>query len=406
VKPSALLLVLPLVLSLLAALPLAVRGGADEVPAAGAPAAAPAPAPAAPSEEVVPSTPGPDGDPAAPNPPFRLRPPFPGERHFASLRQITFGGQNAEAYWSGDERRLVFQAQRGQLGADQIFVMDADGRNLRLASTGKGRTTCAYFLPGDQRILYASTHLAGDAPPTTPPFDPKLGYVWSVFSSYDVFTANPDGSDVVRLTDAPGYDAEATVSPRGDRIVFTSTRDGDLDLYSMAIDGTDVKRLTDAPGYDGGAFYSADGAKIVWRAPNREDVDVEETRSLLARELVRPRKLEIWVMDADGSNKTMITRNGAANFAPYWHPDGRRVVFSSNMDDPRSGNFELYLVDTLTGETARVTHFARTREGAHRPDDFDGFPMFTRDGKRLVFCSNRWNDRPNETNVFVADWVD
>ena len=174
----------------------------------------------------------------------------------------------------------------------------------------------------------------------------------------------------------------------------------------MNLDGSDVKRLTDAPGYDGGAFFSWDGKKIVWRAPNREDVDVEESQALLARQLVRPNKLEIWVMDADGSNKVQVTRNGAANFGPFFHPDNRRIIFASNMDDPKGRNFELYLVDSESGEVERVTHFERWREGAHNSDDFDGFPMFTSDGKRLVFCSNRFNDIPNETNVFVADWID
>jgi len=356
------------------------------------------------STKIVPSSPTAEQPADAPNPPSVLRPTEPGEKHLAKLRQLTFGGQNAEAYWSFDEKRLIFQATRGPLKADQIFVMDPDGSNLSLVSTGKGRTTCAYFLPGDVRILYASTHLAGDEPPQPPPFDPSLGYVWPIWFSYEIFTAKPDGSDVVQLTHSPGYDAEATVSPTGDRIVFTSTRDGDLDLYSMNLDGTDVKRLTNAPGYDGGAFFSWDGKKIVWRAPARDDVDPDEVHKLLQRQLVRPNRLEIWIMDADGSNKTMVTHNGAANFGPFWHPDNRRIIFASNMDDPRHMNFDLYLVDSATGDVERVTTFQRTREGSHRSDDFDGFPMFTSDAKRLVFCSNRYNDVPNETNVFVADW--
>ncbi len=360
-----------------------------------------------PSSAIVPSTPPADGDPAAPNAPSVLRQPFEGEKHFGRMRQLTFGGQNAEAYWSFDESKLIFQATRGTLTADQIFTMKPDGSDLRMVSTGQGRTTCSYFLPGDERILYASTHLAGAKPEPIPEYDRrKLGYVWPIFNSYEIFTSLPDGSTLVNLSNSPGYDAEATVSPKGDRIVFTSTRDGDLDLYTMNLDGSDVKRVTDAPGYDGGAFFSWDGKKIVWRAPNRDDVDVEESKALLKRELVRPNKLEIWVMDADGSNKVQVTRNGAANFGPFFHPDNRRIIFSSNMDAPKGRNFELYLVDTETGETERVTHFQRWREGARSSDDFDGFPMFTSDGKRLVFCSNRFNDVPNETNVFVVDWID
>ncbi len=332
--------------------------------------------------------------------------PFPGEKHLRNLRQLTFAGENAEAYWSFNERHLIFQSTRDAFTADQIYIMDAHGRNPRLVSTGKGRTTCSYFMPGDTRIVYASTHGAGDAPPKKPPYDRKLGYVWPIFNSYAIYTADPDGSNIKVLADSPGYDAEATVSPTGDRIVFTSTRDGDLELYSMAIDGSDVKRLTDAPGYDGGAFFSWDGKKIVWRAPSREGLDIEETKRLLARQLVRPSKLEIWIMDADGSNKRMITNNGAANFGPFWHPDGKRIIFSSNMHDPRGGNFELYIIDIDTLKVEQVTHFERKRPGARRSDDFDGFPMFTRNGKRLVFCSNRFNAEANDTNVFVADWID
>ena len=332
--------------------------------------------------------------------------PFEGERHFKNLRQLTFGGENAEAYWSFDEKRLVFQSTRPPYTADQIFIMNADGSDVRLVSTGKGRTTCSYFLPGDKQIVYASTHGAGDEPPKPPKRDRSLGYVWAVYNSYEIYRANDDGSKPEAIVSSPAYDAEATVSPAGDRIVFTSTRDGDLDLYTCKLDGSDVKRVTDAPGYDGGAFFSWDGKKIVWRAPNREDVNVEETQALLKRELVRPSKLEIWIMNADGSDKRMITRNGAANFGPFWHPDGKRIIFSSNLGDPKGMNFELYTVHIETLEIKQVTHFARHRPGSRRSDDFDGFPMFTRDGKRLVFCSNRHNDKPNETNVFVCDWVE
>jgi Tol biopolymer transport system component len=364
------------------------------------------PPPPIPTTDIVPSTPPADGDPKAPNPPSVLRPPFENETRLATLRQLTFGGQNAEAYWSFDETKLIFQATRGTLKADQIFIMNDDGSDLRMVSTGFGRTTCAYFMPGDSRILYASTHMKERQPAPAPQYVPPYGYVWHVFDSYEIFTARPDGTNVVNLSASPRYDAEATIAPTGDKMVFTSTRDGDLDLYTCNLDGSNVKRVTDAPGYDGGAFFSWDGKKIVWRAPDRSMVDVEETKALLARQMVRPNVLEIWIMDADGSNKKQITSNGAANFGPFWHPDGKRVIFSSNMDSKDGTNFELYLVDVETGDLERVTHFERKREGARRSDDFDGFPMFTRDGTRLVFCSNRFNDIANETNVFVADWVD
>jgi len=337
--------------------------------------------------------------------PAVARQPLPQEKHFKALRQLTFGGENAEAYWSFDEKELIFQSTRPPFTADQIFTMNADGSDVKLVSNGKGRTTCAYFLPGDQEILYASTQAAGAAPP--PPPDHSRGYVWAIYPSYDIYVARADGASPHRITSTPGYDAEATVSPKGDRIVFTSVRDGDIELYSMKLDGSDVKRLTNRLGYDGGAFYSWDGKRIVWRAPGADD-DVAKTdyEALLKQGLVRPTRLEIWVMDADGSNKRQVTNNGKANFAPFWHPDNRRVIFASNHEDPEGMNFDLYLVDVETGALERVTWFQRRREGAHRSDDFDGFPMFTHDAKRLVFCSNRFNDKPNETNVFVADWVE
>jgi Tol biopolymer transport system component len=288
---------------------------------------------------------------------------------------------------------------------DQEYVVDLATGDSHRISKGKGRTTCGYFEDGSRRVFYASTHLADAACP--PPPDQSKGYVWPMFASYDIVSHALDGSGFRRLTEAPGYDAEATVSPKGDRIVFTSVRDGDIELYSMNLDGSDVKRLTERPGYDGGAFFSWDGKRIVWRAPGADDDVTKSDYGLLLKEgLVKPNRLEIWVMDADGSNKKQVTRNGQANFAPFWHPDGKRVIFATNHHDPDGMNFDLFLVDVETGALERVTWFERMREGAHRSDDFDGFPMFTRDGKRLVFCSNRSNDKPNETNVFVADWTE
>jgi len=326
------------------------------------------------------------------------------EKRFANLRQLTFSGENAEAYWSFDEKHLVFQSRPNRTAADQIFIMDQNGGDKTLLSTGFGRTTCSYFLPGDKQILYASTHGAGKEPPAPP--DRSRGYVWALYPSFNTYVVDLDGKNIRPLITSPAYDAEATVSPAGDRIVFTSTRDGDIELYSCKLDGSDVIRLTNRPGYDGGAFFSWDGKKIVWRAPGEElDLSKTDYKTLLRKHIVRPNKLEIWTMNADGSDKRQITRLGRASFGPFWHPDNRRVIYSSNIGDPRRGSFELFLVDTEDGKTERVTYFERVREGAHRADDFDGFPMFTRDAKRLVFCSNRYNDKPNETNVFVVDWL-
>jgi Tol biopolymer transport system component len=316
------------------------------------------------------------------------------ETHFAGLRQLTFGGQNAEAYWSPDDESLIFQATPRDGSCDQEYIMTARGENLRRVSTGEGRTTCGYFVPGKDRIVYSSTHLESATCPPEPDF--SQGYVWALYPSYDIFEADRDGSNVVRLTDTPGYDAEATISRDGEWIVFTSMRDGDLDIYKMRVDGSDVTRLTDAVGYDGGPFFSYDGTKIVYRAYHPESPEkIEAYRELLGRNLIRPSTLDIWVMNADGSGKRRLTDNGAANFGPYFYPDGSRVIFSSNLGDPAGREFDLYAVGVDGSGLERITW----------TPDFDGFPMFNSDGTQLVFASNRGNELPRETNLFIADWV-
>lgn len=317
------------------------------------------------------------------------------EVHLANLRQLTFGGQNAEAYFSPDDERLIFQATPRDGNCDQQYVMRTDGSELRRVSTGLGRTTCGYFVPGSERIVYSSTHLGGEACPAEPDF--SQGYVWAIYPSYDVFSAAPDGGDLSRLTETEGYDAEATLSRDGEWIVFTSTRDGDLDIYKMRTDGSDVTRLTDEVGYDGGPFLSYDGTKIVYRAHHPEtEEQVADYQRLLSQDLIRPSALDIWIMDADGSNKRRLTDNGAANFGPYFFPNGERVIFSSNMDDPEGREFDLYAIDVTGENLERITYTG----------DFDGFPMFDSDGDQLVFASNRGNELPRETNLFIADWVD
>ncbi len=319
---------------------------------------------------------------------------LPGEKHFRNVKQLTFGGENAEAYFSFDNKWLSFQTTRDGVECDQIFVMGTDGSKLRRVSSGKGRTTCAYFMPGGKKVLYASTHLGGDACPPKPDF--SKGYVWALYPEYDIFVTDLKTGKLDRLTSTPGYDAEATLSPDGRKIVFTSVRDGDLDIYTMNLDGSDVKRLTTEPGYDGGAFYSADSKWIVYRASRPEAGEtMERYKSLLSQGLIEPRALEIWVMRADGSDKRRITSNGKANFAPFFHPDGKRIIFASNMDDPKGRNFDIYIINVDGTGLERVT----------MNETFDGFPMFSKDGKRLVFASNRNAAKVGETNLFIADWV-
>lgn len=318
------------------------------------------------------------------------------EVHLRDIRQLTFEGENAEGYWSADGRKLVYQARKGKTGfdCDQIFEYDIESGKSRLVSTGKGRTTCAYFHADDLRILYASTHLGGDDCPPEP--GRENGYVWPLYDSFDIFSVHAKNpKDLVRLTDTKGYDAEGTYCPATRRIIFTSVRDGDIDLYSMKDDGSDVQRLTDRPGYDGGAFYSNDGKQIVWRAGYPEtSIELEQYRTLLARGLVRPSKMEIYVADADGSKQKQVTKNGKANFAPFFFPNGKRVIWAANLEAPR--DFHLYAKDVAGGERERITYASR----------FNSFPMFSPDGKWLVFASNRNNKQEGDTNLFLARWQD
>ncbi len=321
--------------------------------------------------------------------------PLPGENHLGALRQLTFGGENAEAYLSFDEEHLVYQSTRDGWPCDQIFRIPLSGGKNTLVSTGRGRTTCAYFLPGDQDIIYSSTHAADDG--CLPDPDRSHGYVWKLYPEFDIYVTGPDKKQPKSLISGPGYDAEATVSPTGDLIVFTSMRDGDPEIYTAAVDGTDITRLTHTRGYDGGPFFSRDGRKIVYRANHPEGKEELATYDEIVKQnLVRPTRLELFVMNADGSNQTQVTRNGAANFGPFFHPDGDRIIFASNINDPRGRNFELYLVNVDGSGRQQVTH----------NESFDGFPVFTSDGKTLIFASNRGGKQRGDTNVFVAEWKD
>jgi len=323
--------------------------------------------------------------------PLRL----PQEKHLSNIRQLSFGGENAEAYFSGDGKKLIFQSTRDGRGCDQIYTMNIDGSDVQMVSTGKGRTTCSYYYPDGKRITYSSTHLAGADCPPKPDF--SRGYVWAIYPGYDIFSAAPNGSDLKQVTKTPGYDAESVISPNGKKIAFTSMRDGDLDIYTMDIDGKNVKRLTNEIGYDGGPFWSYDNEWIVFRAHHpKTEKDIDDYKSLLKENLIRPTALEIWVMKADGSGKRQLTNNSKANFAPYFFPDGKRVIFASNVNDPKGRDFDLYTINIDGSGLERIT-FNPT---------FDGFPMFSPDGKKLVFASNRNFKTEGETNVFIADWVE
>lgn len=336
---------------------------------------------------------------------------IPAEHHLKNVRQLTFGRQNAEAYFSFDGTQLIFQSTNRwttdtyadalspadtPLGCYQMYVLDMNSGKIRMVSTGVGVTTCGYFFPGNRRVLYSSTHLKS---PTCPPKPPRDGtYRWAL-DDYDIFSVKIDGQGMQRLTNTPGYDAEATISPDGKTIVWTSVRDGDLDIYAMNIDGTHMRRLTDEPGYDGGAFFSPDSRRIVYRAQRVHTAEqTERYKALLAQGLVEPGQLEIFVMNADGSDKHQVTANGASNFAPSFFPDGRHIVFSSNVETRGGGgrpSFHLYSIkDDGTG-------LERLTSQGH----FNSFPMWSPDGKKLVWVSDRGAKAPGEFNVFLADWA-
>ena len=321
-----------------------------------------------------------------------------------NIRQLTFGGDNAEAYWSFDGTMLTFQSTSENFGTscDQIFyirpfVQDPASGVPTMISTGKGRTTCSYFLPGDTTVVYASTHLGDEACPATPARREDGRYVWPIYPDFDIFVTNLKGDILQQLTHEPGYDAEATVSPSGDKIVFTSLRTGDLELFTMNIDGTEVRQVTHALGYDGGAFFSPDGTKLIFRAsrPKTEE-EIKIYKDLLQEGLVMPTQMELFICNVDGSDMRQITNLGKANWCPFFHPSGQRVIFASNHETERGFPFNLYLINTDGTNLERVTH-----DGT-----FDAFPMFSPDGRYLVFSSNRNNGGKRDTNLFFAEWVE
>jgi len=320
---------------------------------------------------------------------------FPEEKHLKNIRMLTPEGENAEAYLSFDEKKLIYQSTHGNLQCDQIFTMNIDGSDKKLVSTGKGKTTCSYFLQGDSLIIYASTHLENENCPPLP--DRSKGYVWKLYESFDIFLAKADGSNVKRLTSTYGYDAEATVSPKGDKIIFTTTRDGDPELYTMDLDGSNQTRLTFEKGYDGGAFFSLDGSKIVFRASRpKTEQEFADYNDLVKNGYVRPTALEIYTMDADGKNMKQITHLSKASFAPFFFPDGQKIIFSSNAGSKTGRNFDLFMINSDGSGLEQITF----------NESFDGFPMFTRDGKHLIFASNRYNKKEGDTNIFIADWIE
>ena len=329
---------------------------------------------------------------------------YPQEKHFQNMRQLTFGGDNAEAYWSFDDNKLVLQIKNPawDVNCDQIFYFDMtasnfDGSRPPMISTGMGRTTCAYFLPGNETIVYASTHLGGEDCPPEPERRTDGKYLWPIYPTYDIFTADLEGNILSQLTSEPGYDAEATVSAQGDKIVFTSDRSGDLELYTMNLDGSDVKQITNELGYDGGAFFSPDGTQLIFRSSRPQTAEAKaEYQSLLSEGLVAPTDMELYICNVDGSDLRQLTDLGKANWAPFFHPSGEKVIFSSNHKGVRGFEFNLFMINVDGTGLEQISY----------DEVFDAFPMFSYDGKQIVFSSNRNNGGTRDTNLFVADWVE
>ncbi len=330
---------------------------------------------------------------------------YPEETHFKNVKQLTFGGDNAEAYWSFDSKWIVFQRTSVKDGVpcDQIFagkVPLAAGEkfNYRMISNGKGRTTCPFFTKDGKHIIYASTHLGADTCPPVPDRK-KYGnkYIWPLYESFDIFMADLNGKIVKQLTTAKGYDAEATLSPDGKKMIYTSDKDGDIELYIMDLATGKEKRITSIKGYDGGAWFSPDGKKLIWRASRPKTAEeINEYDNLLKENLVAPTNMEVWVANADGSNARQVTNFGQANWAPAFMPDSKRIIFASNHEYKRGFPFNLYTINENGGDLQKIS----------RDKGFDAFPMFSPDGKKIVFCSNRNNGGTRDTNVFIADWVE
>ncbi|MBI5707372.1 MAG: PD40 domain-containing protein [Armatimonadetes bacterium] len=319
----------------------------------------------------------------------------PKEPHLRNVRQLTFGGQNAEAYWSFDGKQIVYQTRQPEWPDEQIVVMNADGSGKRLLSTGLGRCTCSYFTPDGKWLYFSSTHDRNKGAQT--PVDHSKGYVWMVNPQFSIYRVRADGSGLTKVIDKNAYVAETTIDPGGKYMTWTSNFEGDLEIYRSDLNGGNVKRLTRNVGYDGGPFVSWDGKKIVYRRYDlKTQTEVDDYRKLLAENLVRPSKLEVYMMDADGKNPRRVTSLNCASFAPFLSPDNQWIIFCSNFGDKKGREFDLWRIRVDGTDLERIT----------RSPEFDGFPMFSRDGKHLVFASNRNGKVRGETNVFVADWIE
>jgi len=316
-----------------------------------------------------------------------------------NVKQLSFQGDNGEAYFNSDDSKVIFQSKRNNNNCDKLYIVDINGNNLTEFVANDGAFTCAYFSLDDRYIFFSSTmHLGSECPEIYKDPNPRK-YIWPL-RDYEIFRY--DNGAVKQLTNYSGYNAETTTHPFEEKVIFTSLRDGDINLFEMDYNGENVKQITSEYGYDGGAFYSPNGENIVWRAwyPT-SDEEISMWKNNLAKKFIESVPLDIYVAKNDGSEKQRLTSNGATNWAPSWHPDGKHIVFSSNMDDWREdynaygSNFELYMINIATKTLTRLTN----------NDTFDSFSVFSKNGKKIVFSSNRDAENPRNTNIFIADIV-
>lgn len=307
-----------------------------------------------------------------------------------NIRQLTNEGQSGEGYFSPDGKRVIFQAIRGEHPFYQIYIKDLASGQEKRVSTGQGRTTCAFFHPTENKIIYASSHLDPNRDKEVDAELKKLaearrnpgarrGYSWAFDPFMDIFELNLDTNELKQLTSVAGYDAEGSYSADGKRIIFASCRNGPgADIYIMDADGKNVKQLTDSPGYDGGPFFSPDGTKVIFRG-----------------EVRKRHYLQLFVMNVDGTGLWQLTENDAVNWGPYWHPNGKHIIYSTSVHGHQ--NYELYLMPVETGKAKRVTFW----HGA------DVLPVFSGDGKKLMWTSKRGKDKAGQfsSQLFIADWV-
>lgn len=316
-----------------------------------------------------------------------------GEDHLTKIKQLTFSGENTDASFSSNNTEIIFQSTRDSLRCDAIFKMNSDGSDISQISSGKGIASSANIAPSNDTVIYSSTHVIDYQCPPKPEF--SKDYIWLLYSDYDLFTISSTGGGTERLTNSKSYDGGAVYSPKGDRIVFSSSRTGDYELFIMNADGSKVKQLTHEKGFDGDVVFSPDGKNIVWRASRPKGDALHDYRYQMSQGLIKTGKFELFMMKLDGGKPIQLTRNQAANFSPTFNPNGKEIIFSSNMSQKDGRNYDLYTLNIKTRKLERITYYS----------GFDGFPEFSSDGKKLMFTSSRNFRYKAEKNIFTADWV-